>query len=111
MRPVPRVWEGARLVLKLGLGLLLLLATGCHTILPSNDRHWQPDMAALSTAEFNGNQVTVRNIRHCAYRTTEDFDVRYYDQQVDLTQIQSVDLIVVPFGDFPNLAHVMTALA
>jgi hypothetical protein len=88
---------------------VLLLLTGCHTLLPSNDRHWQPDMAALSTAEFHGNQVTVRNIRHCAYRSTTDFDVRYYDQQVDLNQVQSVDLIVVPFGDFPNLAHVMTS--
>lgn len=109
VRPRPRVLVAARAVLSLGAGLVLLLTVGCHTVLPSNDRLWQPDMAALSTAEFQGNQVTVRNIRHCAYRTTTDFDVRYFDQQVDLAQVQTVDLIIVPFGDFPNLAHMMTS--
>jgi hypothetical protein len=104
-----RICEAARFWLCLISGFVLLLAAGCHTVLPSNDRHWQPDMAALSTTEFNGNLATVRNIRHCAYRSTTDFDVRYFDQQVDLNQIQTVDLIVVPFGDFPNLAHVMTS--
>ncbi len=109
MRPAPRVWAAARAGIGVALSVLSLFAAGCHTVLPSNDRHWQPDMAALSTAEIHGNQVTVRNIRHCAYRSTTDFDVRYYDQQVDTQQIQSVDLIIVPFGDFPNLAHMMTS--
>lgn len=109
VRPAPRVLAAVRAALGIVLGLTLLLAAGCKTVLPSNDRHWQPDMAALSTAEIQGNQVTVRNIRHCAYRTTEDFDVRYYDQQVDISQVQTVDLIIVPFGDFPNLAHMMTS--
>lgn len=109
VRPDPRVWVEVRALLQLGWLFALLLVTGCHTVLPSNDRHWQPDMAALSTTEFQGNLATVRNIRHCAYRSTTDFDVRYYDQQVDLNQIQTVDLIIVPFGDFPNLAHMMTS--
>ena len=39
---------------------------------PSNDRDWSPDQAILPYAEVNGDSVTIRNIRNCLYRTTED---------------------------------------
>src|SRR5688572_23651251 len=31
----------------------------------SNDRDWQPDVAILPQAEFEGDRVTIRNIRNC----------------------------------------------
>ena len=74
---------------------------------PSNDRDWSPDQAVLSYAEFDGNLVTVHNIRNSQYRTTEDYTVRYYDKTFDLDKLDSVDFIVVPFPGFESLAHTM----
>jgi hypothetical protein len=76
---------------------------------PLNDRDWSPDMARLATAEFEGNLVTVRNIRNCDYRTADDYTVEYYDKTFDLAKIESVDFIVVPFLASPGLAHVMAS--
>ena len=74
---------------------------------PSNDRRWAADMATLAYGEFDGNRVTVHNIRNCDYRTADDYTVRYYDKTFDLEKLESVDFIVVPFLASPGLAHVM----
>ena len=75
-------------------------------IVPSNDRDWSPDLAVLSRAEFNGNRVTIRNIRNCTYRTADDYDVAHYDKTFDLDKINSLDFVVVPFLEMPALAHI-----
>lgn len=77
------------------------------TVKPSNDRDWSPDQAVLPRAEFYGDHVTIRNIRHIAYRTINDYDVRHYDRTFDLNKLTSVDFIVVPFNDTPGIAHTM----
>jgi hypothetical protein len=79
------------------------------TLAPSNDRDWSPDQAVLAWAEFRGNQVTLHNIRNCTYRTREDYDVAHYDKTFDLDKLTSVDFVVVPFNDMPEIAH--TALS
>jgi hypothetical protein len=79
------------------------------TLAPSNDRDWSPDQAVLAWAEFRGNQVTLHNIRNCTYRTREDYDVAHYDKTLDLDKLTSVDFVVVPFNDMPEIAH--TALS
>lgn len=75
-------------------------------IAPSNDRDWSPDLAVLARAEINDNQVTIRNIRNCTYRTAEDYDVAHYDKTFDLDKIRSLDFVVVPFLEMPSLAHI-----
>jgi len=76
------------------------------SIVPSNDRDWSPDLAVLSRAEFNGDLVTIRNVRNCTYRTADDYDVAHYDKTFDLNKIESLDLVVVPFLEMPALAHI-----
>jgi len=76
-------------------------------LLPSNDRNWSPDMAVLTYAEFDGTLMTVHDIRHCDYRTAEDYTVRHYDKTFDLNEVQSVDFLVAPFPGYPQLAHTM----
>jgi hypothetical protein len=77
------------------------------TVVASNDRDWEPDQARLATAEFFGNQVTVRNIRNCTYRTEDDYTVNYYDKTLDLDKLDSVDFIVIPFLEMRSIAHTM----
>ncbi len=59
----------------------------------SNDRDWQPEVARLPYATFEGDLVTVHNIRNFHYRTETEFTPRYYDKTFDLRRLDSVDLI------------------
>ena len=83
---------------------IVAAAAGCR-LTPSNDRDWAPELSRLSTADFNGNLVTVHNVRNCDYRTEEDYDVHYDDRTYDLSRLDSVDYILVPFGNMPRVAH------
>jgi hypothetical protein len=74
---------------------------------PSNDRRWRPDLRVLATADFEGDRVHIRNIRNCRYRTEEDYDVRHYDLDFKLDDVQSVDFVIVPFSNMPLIAHTM----
>ena len=76
------------------------------SIRPSNDRQWQPDVAELTYASFEGDRVTIHNIRDFDYRTDVDYTPHYYDKTFDLRELDEVDLISVYWmGD--AIAHVM----
>jgi hypothetical protein len=72
---------------------------------PSNHRDWTPDQALLSFAEIKEDQVHIRNIRNCSYRSTDDYVVRHYDKTFDLNRIQAVYFIVEPFFPLFGYAH------
>jgi hypothetical protein len=79
-----------------------------HGVVPSNDRDWQPDVAVLPFASFDGDLVTIHNIRNFDYRTETDYTPRYYDKTYDLRKLDSVDLIAVYWmGD--AIAHIMAS--
>lgn len=78
-----------------------------RAVTPSNHRRWEPKLAVLPFAELHGDQLTVRNIRHCEYLSDRDYIVRHYDKTFDLNRLSSVDFMVVPFKNAPSLAHTM----
>jgi hypothetical protein len=84
-------------------------AVGCRTveksIAPSNFRDWAPEQALLPTAEFQGNQVTIRNVRNCQYFASDVYLVDYYDKTFDLAAVRGVDFIIAPFAEMPAFAH------
>ncbi len=84
--------------------LAVLSLAGCR-ITPSNDRDWAPQYSRVATADFRENLVTIHNVRNCDYRTEDDFDVHYVDRTYDLSKLDSVDYILVPFADMPSVAH------
>lgn len=65
---------------------------------PSNDRDWVVDNEVLPYAEFNGDEVTIYNVRNFEYRDVFDFTPRYYDKTYNLNEIKSVDFINEPFS-------------
>ena len=81
-----------------------LLLAGCR-ITPTNNRDWAPEFSRLATADFRGDLVTIHNVRNCEYRTEDDFDVHFEDRTYDLSKVDSVDYILVPFADMPRVAH------
>jgi len=74
---------------------------------PSNDGDWIPELKVLAQAKFEEDKVTIQNVRNCEFLTYHDCLVDYYDRTYDLTQIKSVDFIVVPFSDNKAIAHTM----
>jgi type II secretory pathway pseudopilin PulG len=77
-------------------------------VTPSNDRNWQPDVARLPYATFDGDLVTVHDIRNFDYRTETDYTPHYYDKTYDLRELDSFDLISVYWaGD--AIAHIMVS--
>ena len=91
--------------------LLLVALCGCQTagkiVSPSNTRNWSPDQAVLPYAEFRGDQVLVRNVRHCRYFDGETYVVEHNDRQYDLAHLRGVDFFVIPFDNMPAIAHTM----
>ena len=74
---------------------------------PSHDRLWRQNQMVLPYAEIDSHRVTLRNIRDCNYRSENDYDVNHFDFDVALSDLQTLDFIVVPFRSTPSLAHTM----
>src|SRR5690349_16370779 len=57
-----------------------LLVVWFLLIPPSNEGDWQLDVAVLPSVAINGDQITIRNIRNCEYRTETNYTPHYYDK-------------------------------
>lgn len=86
----------------------LTLAAWWTTVTPSNDRHWQADVALLPSAEIDGDRVTLRNVRDFTYRAADDYTPRWHDRTLDLARLDRLDLYSVHWmGD--HIAHTMVS--
>ncbi len=70
-------------------------------------QRWRADMLILPYVEFRGEEIVLRNVRNCVYRTESDYDVRHYDMRFRLDAVRTVDFLVVPFKESDLLAHTM----
>ncbi len=67
---------------------------------------WQEQLSILPTAEFNGDTVTVKNVRNFRYNPTEhDMKPAYYDKVYNLNEIKKVWFIAEPFNENKVAAH------
>jgi len=89
-------------------GLVAAVAVYWLLIPPSNDRPWRKDVAVLAHADVKGNLVTLHNIRNFDYRTTTNFDVRYYDKTFDLDKLRTVDFYMSFWAPMP-FCHTMVS--
>ena len=72
---------------------------------PSLVRDWSPDQAVMPSLEFKeGNKLHIKNIRDINYRTIRDYDLRYYDREINLDDVETAWLAISPF-DGPGFAH------
>jgi hypothetical protein len=90
-------------------GLLWLGVLGWWLGIPArNDRAWQPDVARLPTAVFDGDRVTIHNVRDFEYRSETDFTPRWEDRTIDLSHVRAVDAFLSFWG--PTLiAHTIVS--
>lgn len=93
------------------LSFLLALFVGISIKSPSLERDWALEDGLLPTAVKSlweeGVIYSIKNIRDFNYRSKSDFDVKYYDETYDLSKLEKLYYIVVPFSNFEWPAHTM----
>jgi hypothetical protein len=94
------------LVLLVLIGLLLLAIFASNTLKqPSNNREWNTDQKILPTVtEVNDDTFKINNIRSFRYTSTDAYTANYTSQTVKLSELKSIDYILVPLGS-PGAAH------
>ncbi len=75
---------------------------------PSNDRNWLPDVAHAPVASFDGDLVTLENVRNFHYRSEDDFDESWETRTYDLSKLRGVDLYL-SYWDSPLIAHTIAS--
>jgi hypothetical protein len=73
----------------------------------SGERLWRPDLAIKPYVEFLDEDIVIRHVRNCRYRSETDYDVRHYDMEFALADVRTLDFLIVPFNNNPLLAHTM----
>jgi Domain of unknown function (DUF4105) len=86
------------------------LLTWFSGLAPTNEADWQPDVAKLAYATFDGDAVTVHNIRNFDYRSETDYTPAWYDKRFDLRNLEGVDLVAV-YWMGPAIAHTFLSFA
>jgi hypothetical protein len=57
---------------------------------PSNNRSWVNDNDRLANAEFDGDYVTIKNIRDFNWRSTRDYDEKWIEKKFNLTEVSKI---------------------
>jgi len=90
-------------------GLSVLLVAGWWvSIPPRNDRPWLADVARPPTATFDGDRVTIHNLRNFRYRSETDYDERWEQRSFDLSKLTGADLFLSYWGS-PWIAHTIVS--
>ena len=101
VRPVWRLWTGF-------LVLFVLVQLWWVGIEPSNERKWLADVAELPTVTFDGELVTIKNVRNFHYRSETDFDEIWDTRTYDLSQLRGLDMYLSYWGS-PMIAHTIVS--
>lgn len=91
---LPASWPRVVACFTLFLGVLLWW----FSLRPSNEHHWQADVAQTAWAELDGDFVTIHNYRICEYRSEFEYSCRWVNKHVRLSEIRGLDLFVVYWG-------------
>jgi len=73
------------------------------SIQPKAGGKYPPELT-LPDVEFHGDLVTIYNVRNLAYRSAQDFDVRYEKRTYNLNDLKTLDVMVNYWG-MEAIAH------
>jgi len=90
--------------------LIVAILNWWFAISPSNERQWQPDLAKLPYATFDGDLVTVHDIRNFDYRSEFDYTPAYYSKTFDINKLDGIDLFAV-YWMGPAIAHTIASFS
>ncbi len=94
----------------LAASLLPVFAVGLwwSSIPPSNTRDWTPDVARTAHATFDGDRVTIENVRNFKYRSETDYEQNWETRTYNLDQVTGVDLFLSFWGP-TEIAHTIVS--
>lgn len=94
----------------LALGLLpfVFVLAWWHSLEPSIDRDWVPEVARLPRAEVDGDRLVVHGVRNFDYRSEDDYTQRWETREYDLSRLEGVDLFLSYWGS-PLIAHTIAS--
>ncbi len=73
---------------------------------PSNDRTWDPDMAALSRATLQGDELHLSNVRDTTYGDPGTlYKVTVTDRTYDLSRVKRLWFVIESFSALQAIAH------
>lgn len=90
------------------LGTVLVVAAWWSVLPASNDRDWAPEYAQTLTASFDGDLVTLGNVRNFRWQTIDKAEEYWETRVFDASTITSVD-VFTSIWDSPKIAHVMVS--
>ncbi len=64
---------------------------------PSNDRSWVNDNKRMATAKFDGEEVTISNVRDFEWRSSRDFDERWVEMKINLNDVSKIWFVLEYF--------------
>lgn len=79
------------------------------TISPSNDRDWWVELSRLPTIDVRSNELVIRDLRNFSWSGVRQFEPNWEKRTYDLDKLETLELIVEPFGDSELFAHTMLA--
>lgn len=77
-------------------------------IQPSNHRLWAADVEQLLEIEYQGDQVTLHNVRNFDWRSEHDFTPRWETRHYDLSKLATLD-VITSYWMGPLIAHVLVS--
>ncbi len=96
---------GQEIVLLVTTIVVISVLVGWFVVKPRNDLDWAADQQRIPEVVWDGDNVTIHNLRRATYRSQTDFDVTWYSQTYNLSEVRSVEYVVEPFGKLPATAH------
>ena len=80
------------------------------SIAASSTGDWQPDVARLPSAVFDGDRVTIRNVRDFGYPSPTAVVERWEERTYDLSRIEGFDMFLSNWGP-KAIAHTISSWA
>ena len=90
------------------LALLVFLVLRHLSLKPSNERDWVAENRRIAYAEFDGDEVTLRDVRDFDWRSTKDFDERWTDCTFRPSEVSGIWLVLEYFDPKrKSIAHTL----
>lgn len=87
---------------------IIAVAFWWTSIAPSNTRDWTPEVARVPQATFDGNNMTIENVRNFKYRSETDYTERWETRRYNLDKVRGVDMFLSYWGP-TRIAHTIAS--